>query len=77
LSYAPRWRSGLYPRLSCIIRGVGRFAMPALFAVLTAAFGVIAWASADHGRWVIALAAAAIGAWTASFAWVALRRARR
>jgi hypothetical protein len=56
---------------------VGRFGLPALFSVLAAAFAVIAFAGASHGRWVIALAAAAIAAWMASFAWSALKRALR
>jgi hypothetical protein len=60
-----------------IISRVGRFAMPALFSVLTFAFVVITVASASHGRWVIAIAAAAIGLWMAQFAWAALRRMRR
>jgi hypothetical protein len=51
--------------------------MPTLFAVLTAAFVVIAFKSAAHGRWVIAVAAAAIGAWMGTLAWGALRRMRR
>jgi hypothetical protein len=51
--------------------------MPALFSVLTAAFLVIALASANHGQWIIAIASAAIGAWMATFAWAALKRARR
>jgi hypothetical protein len=57
--------------------GVGRFAMPTLFSVLTAAFAVIALAGASHGQWVIAVAAAGIGLWMGSFAWAALRRMRR
>jgi hypothetical protein len=57
--------------------GVNRVAMPLLFGVLTAAFAVIAVASADHGRWVIAVAAIAIGLWMGSFAFAALRRMRR
>jgi hypothetical protein len=51
--------------------------MPLLFSVLTAAFVVIAVASATHGRWVITVAAVAIGLWMGSFAWSALRRIRR
>jgi hypothetical protein len=51
--------------------------MPALFSVLTVAFIGIAYASANHGRWEIAVAAAAIGAWMATLAWSALRRMRR
>jgi len=56
---------------------MGRLSMPALFAVLTAAFAAIAVASAAHGRWVITVASAAIGAWMATLAWGALRRMRR
>jgi hypothetical protein len=51
--------------------------MPLLFSLLTAAFAVIAVASAAHGRWVITVAAVAIGLWMGSFAWAALRRMRR
>jgi hypothetical protein len=57
--------------------GVNRLAMPLLFSVLTAAFAIIAVASASHGMWVIAVAAVAIGLWMGSFAWTALRRMRR
>jgi succinate-acetate transporter protein len=56
---------------------VNRLAMPLLFSLLTAAFAVIAVASASHGMWVIAVAAGAIGLWMASFTWAALRRMRR
>jgi hypothetical protein len=49
----------------------------ALFTVLTLAFAGIAAASASAGRWVIAVAAAAIAAWMGSFALAALRRTRR
>jgi hypothetical protein len=60
-----------------IILGVNRVAMPLLFGLLTAAFAVIAVSSATHGRWVIAVAAVAIGLWMGSFAWASLRRMRR
>jgi hypothetical protein len=49
----------------------------ALFTVLTLAFAGIAAGSAAAGRWVIAIAAAAIAAWMGSFAVSALRRVRR
>jgi hypothetical protein len=48
-----------------------------LFTVLTLAFAGIAAGSAAAGEWVIAAAAAAIAAWTGSFALSALRRTRR
>jgi hypothetical protein len=56
---------------------VGRFALPTLFSVLTAAFVVIAFAGASHGQWVIGVAAAGIAAWMGTLAWSALKRARR
>ena len=56
---------------------MGRYSLPALFTFLTVVFAVIAFAGASHAQWVIAVAAAAIGAWMASFAWAALRRMRR
>jgi hypothetical protein len=56
---------------------VGRYSLPALFTFLTTVFAVIAFAAATHGRWVIAISAAAIGAWMGTFAWTALRRMRR
>jgi hypothetical protein len=56
---------------------VGRLSLPLLFSVLTAAFVVIAVASATHGQWIITVAAVAIGLWMGSFAWAALRRIRR
>ncbi len=51
--------------------------MPALFSVLTFVFGVVAYAGARHGQWIIAVAAAVIGVWMGSFALGALRRMRR
>jgi hypothetical protein len=51
--------------------------MPALFSVLTGAFVAIAYAGALHGRWPIAVGAAAIGAFMANLAWISLRRMRR
>jgi hypothetical protein len=56
---------------------VGRYAMSALFAVLTAAFVVIAIAAASHDQWIIAVAAAALALWMGQFAWSATRRIRR
>ncbi len=50
--------------------------LAALFSVLTLAFGAIAVASAAAGQWVIALAAAALAAWTASLVWGTLRKRR-
>jgi len=49
----------------------------ALFTVLTLAFAGIAADAASAGRWVVAVAAALIGAWMGSFALAALRRTRR
>ena len=51
--------------------------MPGLFAALTAAFVVIAFAAASHEQWVIAVASIALALWMAQFAWSALRRMRR
>jgi hypothetical protein len=56
-----------------------RRALGGLFSVLTLAFAAMAvWAAAGAGgslrRWVVAAAAAAIGAWFASLAWPLLRR---
>jgi hypothetical protein len=48
-----------------------------LFTFLTLAFTGIAVGAATASRWVIALAAAAIAAWMATFAWAAVRRIRR
>ena len=59
-----------------MIRDVGRYSMPALFLVLTAAFVVIAFAAADHGQWVIAVASAALALWMAQFAWSAMKKSR-
>jgi hypothetical protein len=56
-----------------------RRALGGLFSVLTLAVAAMAvWAAAGAGgslrRWVVAAAAAAIGAWFASLAWPLLRR---
>ena len=56
---------------------IAAVALVALFTVLTLAFAGIAAGSATAGRWVIAIAAAAIAAWMGSFALAALRRTRR
>jgi succinate-acetate transporter protein len=56
---------------------VGKLGMPLLFSFLTVIFAVIGVAAAMHSRWVITVAAVAIGLWMASFAWQALRRMRR
>jgi hypothetical protein len=56
---------------------VGRYAMPALFSVLTAVFVVIALAAATHSQWIIAAASAALALWMGQFAWSSLRRSRR
>ena len=53
-----------------------RVALAALFTVITIAFAGIAVGSASAGRWVIALAAAALAFWMGTFAWAALRRSR-
>jgi hypothetical protein len=76
LSYTPRLRHRLYPGPGHDLR-VGRFAMPALFTVLTLAFVVIAVSSARHGRWVIAVPTVGLGLWMASLAFSAARRGRR
>jgi succinate-acetate transporter protein len=77
LSYTPRLRLQCIRGASGIIWRVGRLSMPLLFSFLTLIFVVIGVASATHGRWVITVAAVAIGVWMASFAWQALRRMRR
>jgi hypothetical protein len=53
---------------------VQRRALGVLFAVITAAFAFIAYASAAAGRWPIAVAAAALGGWMATLAAKGLRR---
>jgi len=51
-------------------------ALAVLFAFLAACLGAIAvWAGAA-GSWIIAVAAAVIAAWLASFAWSTVRRTR-
>ena len=50
-----------------------RRALGVLFLVLTALFALIAVAAADARQWVVAVAAAALGAWLASMAWRGLR----
>jgi hypothetical protein len=56
---------------------VGGFGLAALFSVLTIGLAGIALAAANHGQWVIALAAAVIAAWMGSVAWTNLRKMRR
>jgi len=48
-----------------------------LFTLITVAFLALAVVSAGAGEWPIAAAAAALGAWMASFAYAALRKTRR
>lgn len=47
-----------------------------LFTVLTLAFGGIGVWTVAAGRWPIAVAAFALAAWMATFAWAALRKIR-
>jgi hypothetical protein len=50
--------------------------LAALFSAITLAFaGIAVWSGEAH-KWVIALAAAALAAWMASFAWSAVRKIR-
>jgi hypothetical protein len=51
--------------------------MGVLFVAITCAFGGIAAAAAFAGRWVIAVAAAALALWMASLASSVLRKRRR
>jgi hypothetical protein len=60
-----------------IICGVGGLGLAALFSVLTLAFAGIAVGAGGAGRWVIAVAAAALAAWMGSLALTVLRRMRR
>ena len=77
LSYTPRLRPDCIPPRLRHHPGVGRYAMPALFSVLTAAFVVIALAAASHSQWIIAVASAALALWMGQFAWSSLKRIRR
>jgi hypothetical protein len=57
---------------------VQRRSLGALFGLLALALGGIAFASArgaggSVGRWIVAVAAAAIAVWLATMAWRALR----
>ena len=52
-------------------------ALTALFTVLTLAFAGIALAAALAGRWPIAVAAAALAAWTGTLVTGALRKMRK
>jgi uncharacterized membrane protein len=47
-----------------------------LFSLITLAFALIAVWSASAGEWVIAVAAAALAAWMATFARSAIRKTR-
>jgi hypothetical protein len=60
-----------------MITPVGRYAMTTLFAVLTAAFLVIAYAALDHDQWVIGVAAVALALWMGQLSWTAAKRIRR
>jgi hypothetical protein len=73
LSYAPRFGAGFYRRRASS-PAVGKVGPAVLFCVLTVAFAGIAIGGASAGRWVIAVAAAALALWMGSFAWAALRR---
>jgi hypothetical protein len=53
---------------------VQRRALGLLFAVLTLAFALIAVTSARAGRWPIAVAAVALGAWLGTMAMKGLGR---
>ena len=77
LSYAPR-----FGRRECIggfrhHPGVGGLGLAALFLVLTCAFAGIAVDAGLAKQWVIAVAAALLGAWMSTFALTALRKTRR
>ena len=50
-----------------------RRALGVLFFVLTGLFLFIAVAALDARQWVVAVAAAALGAWLGSMAWRGLR----
>jgi hypothetical protein len=50
-----------------------RRALGVLFLVLTGLFALIAVAALAASQWVVALAAAALGAWLATMAWRGLR----
>jgi hypothetical protein len=50
--------------------------LAALFLLITLSFaGIAAW-TASAGRWVIAVAAAALAAWMGTLAWAAIRKTR-
>jgi hypothetical protein len=51
-----------------------RRALGLLFLVLALGFGGIAYAAADAGQWVIAVASAALGAWMLTMSLRLLRR---
>jgi hypothetical protein len=50
--------------------------LAALFTLIAVTFGLIAVWSASAGEWVIAVAAAALAAWMATFSWSAIRKTR-
>jgi hypothetical protein len=50
--------------------------LAALFSAITLAFAAIAIWSASAHEWPIALAAAALAGWMASFAWAGIRKSR-
>ena len=77
LSYAPRF--GRADSIGGVRHdpAVSKIGPAVLFCVLTVAFAGIAIAGGGAGRWVIAVAAAALAVWMGSFAWAALRRIAR
>jgi hypothetical protein len=77
LSYAPRFASADSSGASGIISVVSKIGPAVLFSAITVGFAGIAVAGGSAGRWVIAVAAAALAAWMGSFAWAALRRIGR
>jgi uncharacterized membrane protein YfcA len=63
----------LYSASGGSLPGVQRRALGLLFALLTAAFVLIAVAAAGAGRWPVALPAVVLGAWLGSLAVKGLR----
>jgi hypothetical protein len=51
--------------------------MALLFTAITLAFMGIAIAGALAGVWIVAAAAAVLGAWMSTMAWAALRKTRK
>ncbi len=74
LSYAPRFEAPILAARPASSVPVSKIGPAVLFCVLTVAFAGIAVAGGSAGRWVIAVAAAALAFWMGSFAWAALRR---